>query len=209
MPDPFRTSYSSPLQVVLAGGSGQIGRALARDFTAGGHSVTILVRSGDWSGAINHSDLLINLAGRSVNCRYSPQNRKEMLQSRLESTLLLGYAVARVSNPPRVWMNASTATIYRHSFDRDMTESAGELAGSEPDVPSTWRFSTEVAKAWEEQFFEAEIPEAVRRIALRSAMTMTPDRGGLFDLATGGWFPLSVCKLVGSVPGSCETVEGT
>jgi uncharacterized protein len=186
---------SGALRIVLAGGSGQMGNLLARHFHASGHQVAVIARSGqpapwrvipwdgatlgDWTGELERADLLINLAGRSVNCRYTPANRKAIKESRVQSTLLLGRAIARLAHPPRVWMNASTATIYRHALDREMDEDTGEIGGNERDCPSTWRFSIEVATSWEEAFFSAVTPQT-RKIALRSAMTMSPDTGGIF-----------------------------
>jgi hypothetical protein len=119
-----------------------------------------------------------------VNCRYNPRNRYAIFASRVDSTRVLGEAIARAENPPLVWMNASTATIYRHSLDREMDEQTGELGGTEADVPETWRFSIEVARRWEETFAEASTP-GTRKIALRSAMMMSPDRGGVFDTLLG------------------------
>jgi uncharacterized protein (TIGR01777 family) len=186
---------SEALRIVLTGGSGQMGTLLARHFDEQGHQVVVIARSvqpapwrvvewdgatlGDWSRELERADLLINLAGRSVNCRYTPANRKAIKDSRVQSTLLLGRAIARLAHPPRVWMNASTATIYRHALDRAMDEETGEIGGNERDCPSSWRFSIDVATSWEEAFFSAVAPRT-RKIALRSAMTMSPDRGGIF-----------------------------
>jgi len=185
-----------PLRIVLAGGSGQVGTILARYFQGKGDSIVVLARNpapapwrvfkwdatslGPWIGEIEGADLVINLAGRSVNCRYTESNRREIKESRTLSTHILGEAISRAKLPPRVWMNASTATIYRHVFDCAMDEASGELGGSEPGVPSTWRFSIDVATSWEEAFFSSAAP-ATRKIALRSAMVMSPDRGGVFD----------------------------
>jgi uncharacterized protein len=186
---------SEALRIVLTGGSGQMGTLLARHFDEQGHQVVVIARSvqaapwrvvewdgatlGDWCSELERADLLINLAGRSVNCRYTPANRKAIKDSRVQSTLLLGRAIARLAHPPRVWMNASTATIYRHALDRAMDEETGEIGGNERDCPSSWRFSIDVATSWEEAFFSAVAPRT-RKIALRSAMTMSPDRGGIF-----------------------------
>jgi uncharacterized protein len=183
------------LRIVLAGGSGQMGNLLARHFHGSGHQVAVIARSvqsepwrvmqwdgateGDWAGALERADLLINLAGRSVNCRYTPANRRAIKESRVQSTLLLGRAIAHLAHPPRVWMNASTATIYRHALDRPMDEETGEIGGNEQDCPSAWRFSIDVATSWEEAFFSSVTPQT-RKIALRSAMTMSPDPGGIF-----------------------------
>ncbi len=183
------------LRIVLAGGSGQMGTLLARHFHGRGHQVVVIARSvqpapwrvmrwdgstlGDWTGELERSDVPINLAGRSVNCRYTPENRRAIKQSRVQSTLALGRAVARLTHPPRLWMNASTATIYRHALDRAMDEETGEIGGNERDCPSSWRFSIDVATSWEEAFFSSATP-GTRKIALRSAMTMSPDPGGIF-----------------------------
>ncbi len=183
------------LRIVLAGGSGQMGTLLARHFHGRGHQVVVIARSvqpapwrvmrwdsstlGDWTGELERADVLINLAGRSVNCRYTPENRRAIKQSRVQSTLALGRAVARLTHPPRLWMNASTATIYRHALDRAMDEETGEIGGNERDCPSSWRFSIDVATSWEEAFFSSATP-GTRKIALRSAMTMSPDPGGIF-----------------------------
>ena len=134
-----------------------------------------------WVNELKNADLVINLTGRSVNCRYNNANRNEIMQSRIASTRLLGEAIGQLSDPPRVWMNASTATIYRHALDRSMDEFTGEIGGKEVDAPETWRFSIKVATSWEKEFFAASTP-GTRKIALRSAMTMSPDRGGIFDV---------------------------
>jgi uncharacterized protein len=185
-----------PLRFVLAGGSGQVGTIVARHWHAQGHSVTVLSRSGaiapwqvvswdglnldDWTERLDGADVLLNLCGRSVNCRYGRANRREILQSRTESTRVLGEAIRTLAIPPRLWMNASTATIYRHSFDRAMDEATGEIGGNEPVAPSTWRFSIDVATQWERAFVAVDTPHT-RKIALRSAMVMSPSRGGPFD----------------------------
>jgi uncharacterized protein (TIGR01777 family) len=185
------------MKIVIAGGSGQVGTMLARSFHQRGDSVVVITRTikptpwqtvfwdgltlGDWSEALDGSDVLINLAGRSVNCRYGPANRKAIMDSRILSTRVLHQAIASIGNPPPVWLNASTATIYRHALDRPMDELYGEVGGNEPGAPDTWNFSIEVAKAWEDAFFSTETPHT-RKVALRSAMTFSPDPGGVFDV---------------------------
>jgi uncharacterized protein (TIGR01777 family) len=187
-----------PRRIVLPGGSGHVGRLLARHFHEQGDDVTVLSRSvqsepwrvlqwdgrtpGEWTEAVDGADVVINLAGRSVNCRYTAANRREIMASRVDSTQVLGQAIAQAAHPPEVWLNASTATIYRHALDRTMSEAEppGELPGSEKNAPSTWRFSIDVATAWEQTFYEATAPHT-RKVALRSAMTMSPDRDGIFD----------------------------
>jgi len=189
-------NHGQKLRIVIPGGSGQVGNVLARHFHGQGHSVTVLSRRpepsswevlpwngrelGAWTNAIDGADIVINLAGRNVNCRYTPANRREIMDSRILSTRVVGQAIAQAAKPPALWMNASTATIYRHALDRAMDESTGELGGHEPDAPSTWRFSIDVATSWEREFFAAATP-GTRKIALRSAMTMSPDPGGIFD----------------------------
>jgi uncharacterized protein (TIGR01777 family) len=185
------------MRIVIPGGSGQVGNILARHFHAQGHVVTVLSRSvvqapwrvapwngrtrGAWVEELEGSDVCINLAGRSVNCRYTAANRREIYDSRVVSTQLLNDVIGSLDAPPPVWLNASTATIYRHALDRPMDEATGELGGGEPGAPDTWRFSIDVAKGWEEAFFAAETPRT-RKVALRSAMTFSPDRGGVFDV---------------------------
>lgn len=189
---------NSRLRIVIPGGSGQVGNVLARHFYAAGHDVVVLARSaqptpwrrmvhwdgkkiGGWTAELEDADVVINLAGRNVNCRYTDANRQEILDSRVKTTTLLGDAISQLAHPPRLWMNASTATIYRHIYDRPMDESTGEIGGNEPGAPATWRFSIEVATSWEKAFFDANTPNT-RRIALRSAVMMSPDRGGIFDV---------------------------
>jgi len=137
--------------------------------------------TGDWTKELEGADAVINLAGRNVNCRYTEANRREILESRIRTTQLIGQAIAQATHPPALWINASTATIYRHALDRPMDEATGELGGAEDDAPSTWRFSIDVATGWERAFFEASTPRT-RKIAIRSAMTMSPDKGGVFDV---------------------------
>ena len=132
-----------------------------------------------WVREIEAADVVINLAGRSVNCRYNDANRREIMNSRVHTTRLVGRAIAECANPPALWMNASTATIYRHALDRAMDEATGEIGGREPGLPSTWKFSIDVATSWEGAFFAVETPRT-RKIALRSAMVMWPSRGGIF-----------------------------
>jgi len=188
------------LTIVIPGGSGQVGTILARRFHQDGHHVVVLSRrapsgqtrdpwrhvvwdgasTGEWAREINGSDVVINLAGRSVNCRYTPAHRAEILQSRVQSTSVVGQAIARASRPPRLWLQASTATIYAHRFDAPNNEATGEIGGHEPGVPDSWRFSIEVSKAWE-QAFDTAVTPSTRKVALRSALTLSPDPGGVFD----------------------------
>jgi len=136
---------------------------------------------GEWTAEIEGADVVINLAGRSVNCRYNAENRKSIIESRVNSTRVLGTAIAQAARPPRVWLQASTATIYAHRYDAPNDEYSGLIGGFEPGVPDTWRFSVDVATAWEAVCNEAATPRT-RKVLLRSAMTMSPDRGGVFDV---------------------------
>ncbi len=127
---------------------------------------------------------MINLTGRSVNCRYTTANRAEILESRVRSTRVVGQAIAGAKRPPRAWLQASTATIYAHRYDAPNDETSGVLGGNEQSAPPSWKFSIDVARAWESAFNEATTPET-RRIALRSAMTLSSDAGGVFDTLVG------------------------
>jgi uncharacterized protein (TIGR01777 family) len=194
------TTLVPGMKIVIPGGSGQVGTLLARAFQGDGHEVTVLSRStgtapwrivpwdaatlGNWTEALEGSDVVINLAGRNVNCRYGPANRREIKDSRVNSTRIVGEAIARAKRPPRVWLQASTATIYAHRSDTGNDEATGLLGGSEPGLPDTWRFSIEVATSWERALDEAVVP-GTRRVKLRSAMTMSPDPGGIFDVLLG------------------------
>jgi uncharacterized protein (TIGR01777 family) len=135
---------------------------------------------GAWTATLEGADVVINLAGRNVNCRYSERNRSEIMDSRVSSTRLVGAAIAKTQTPPRVWLQASTATIYAHRYDAPNDERTGIIGGTERDVPDTWRFSIDVARAWERAVDEIQTPHT-RKVKLRSAMIMSPDRGGIFD----------------------------
>jgi len=188
------------MKIILAGGSGQLGQLLARSFEREGEDVVVLTRSprvasgravawdgksaGDWAGEIEGSDVVVNLTGRNVNCRYTEANRREMLASRVESARAVGAAIARAALPPRVWLQMSTATIYAHRFDAPNDEMTGLLGGSEPGVPAYWGFSIQIAREWEKAQTDAATPRT-RKVALRSAMVMSPDRGGIFDTLLG------------------------
>lgn len=173
---------------------------LARAFRARGDDVTVLARkqieapwrvvtweptvSGSWEQEFDGADVVINLAGRSVNCRYTPTNRDQILRSRIESTRAVGTAISGAARPPRTWLQASTATIYAHRYDQGNDEMTGILGGSEVDAPDTWRFSVEVARSWERALDEATVPRTLK-VALRSAVVMSSDRGGIFDTLLG------------------------
>jgi hypothetical protein len=185
------------MKVVIPGGSGQIGSVLARRFHRQGHTVTVLSRNprpapwqvmrwdaqtvGPWAAVLEQSDLCINLTGRSVNCRYHTENRRQMYDSRIVSTRLLNNVIASLPHPPRLWLNASTATIYRHALDRPMDEMTGELGGNERGAPDTWNFSIRIAKDWEAAFFAGETRNT-RKIAMRSSITFIAGKGGVLEV---------------------------
>jgi uncharacterized protein (TIGR01777 family) len=188
------------MKIVIPGGTGQVGTLLARAFAGDGHDVVVFSRNprnahwrvvgwnaetvGEWAAEIDGADAVINLAGRSVNCRYHAKNRRLIKESRVKSTLAVGQAIARAARPPRVWLQASTGTIYAHSYDLPNDEATGTLGGSEEGGPDTWRFSIDVAKSWEQAASETSLPHT-RTVLLRSAMTMSPDPGGVFDTLLG------------------------
>lgn len=158
-------------RVVIGGSTGFMGRYLLPRLREAGREVVTISRSGadaSWGDqraidrAVDGAELVIGLAGKSVNCRYTPENRAEIFRSRLETTSALSTAIARASAPPALWVNSSTATIYRHAEDRPMTESTGEIGSG---------FSVEVATAWEQALFADELPQT-RRVALRSAIVL-------------------------------------
>lgn len=134
-----------------------------------------------WASEIDGAGVVINLAGRSVDCRYNAANRRQILESRLESTRAVGEAIAAAAAPPGVWLQASTATIYSHRHDAPNDERTGLIGGGEPDAPAGWSFSIDVARRWERTAVEAATGSATRLVLLRSAMIMSPDRGGVFD----------------------------
>ena len=204
-------------RIVLTGGNGFIGRLLVKSFVAGNYEVVILTRSpragetairqvrwdgrtlGDWAGELKGAQALINLAGRSVNCRYNARNRREILESRVQSTKVLGDAIALSRQPPQVWLNASTATIYKHTFDREMDEATGEI-GATPEAKD--EFSIEVARAWEETLYEAPTP-VTRKVALRTAMVFAADKGGVFRTLRG----LTRWGLGGAIAGGRQFIS--
>lgn len=196
-PDPPRR-----LRIVIPGGSGQLGQILASHFQEHGHHVTVLTRGpytapwqtvhwdgaaiGPWTEHLEGADVCINLAGRSVNCRCHAANREAIYNSRIATTRLLNRVILNLADPPKVWMNASTATIYRHALDRPMDEATGEFGGNElisalRRAPDTWNFSIRVAKDWEAAFFESSTPRT-RKIALRSAIVFAPLAGNAFTI---------------------------
>lgn len=185
------------MKIVLPGGSGQVGQVLARHFADQGHDIVVLCRGakvpsgrtvswdgktlGAWANEIDGADVIINLAGRTVNCRYTPENLRQMMDSRVDSTRVVGQAIKKAAKPPKLWLQMSTATIYAHRFDAPNDEATGIIGGNEPDVPGYWGYSVEIAQNWEKTLAEANTPKT-RKVALRASMIMSPDREGIFDV---------------------------
>ena len=183
------------MKVVIPGGTGQVGTALARMLRSDGHEVVVLTRRaagdgqvfwdgerlGPWAREVDGCDVVINLAGHSVSCRYTKENLTAMMRSRVRSARVVGQAIAVAGRPPRAWLQMSTATIYAHTYGTANDDVTGVIGGSEEGVPGYWAFSVDIAQAWERELDEAKVP-ATRKVALRAAMVMTPDRGGVFDV---------------------------
>jgi uncharacterized protein len=182
-------------RIVLAGGSGFLGQTLARYFAQAGYEPAILTRapksavtpgravywnartSGAWQTELEGAEAVINLTGRSVDCRYNGKNRREILESRVESTRAIGQAITACNAPPRIWINASTATIYKHTLGSAWDE-AGEIGASDEANDS---FSIEVARAWEGEFNSAQTP-GTRKVALRAAMVLGSGRNSVLPV---------------------------
>jgi uncharacterized protein len=175
--------------IIITGGTGYLGQLLTEYFTQQSHRVVVLSRQkredaklvcfaswdgetpGPWVSELEGACAVINLAGRTVNCRYNAKNKQEIYDSRLRSTRILGQAIAACKNPPQLWINSSSATIYRHALDRSMDEATGELGTG---------FSVDVCQQWEKVLAETQTPKT-RKVALRSAMVFGPGRGGVME----------------------------
>ncbi len=184
------------MKIIIPGGSGQVGTLLARAFTKDGHRVTVLSRNpklcqwltikwdgktlGKWTKELEGADVVINLAGLSVNCRYNQKNRDLIMNSRIYSTRVIGEAIKQCNNPPKTWLQASTATIYKDSYEKPNDEFTGIIGRGEPGVPDTWNFSIDVATSWERTMDEAKVPHT-RKVKLRSSIILNPDSGSIFD----------------------------
>ncbi|MGB1259409.1 MAG: TIGR01777 family oxidoreductase [Akkermansiaceae bacterium] len=177
------------MNIIIAGANGFIARYLTRYFSQQGHTVKGLARHktgmaeeckfvlwdgetlGDWAKEIDGADVVINLTGRTVNCRYNEENKRQIIDSRVHSTRVIGEAIAACQKPPEVWMNASTATIYRSAQDKPQGDHTGEIGSG---------FSVDVATAWEDAFFSANVPGQVRKLALRTSMVMEDEPGTVY-----------------------------
>ncbi|MFH7333917.1 TIGR01777 family oxidoreductase [Streptomyces sp. KHY 26] len=204
------------MKIVIPGGTGQVGGVLKRALGAAGHEVVVLTRRprregevawdgktlGPWAAAVDGSDVVVNLAGRSVSCRYTAANLRDMMDSRVDSARVVGAAIADAARPPQVWLQMSTATVYAHRLDAPNDEATGVIGGAEAGVPDYWAYSVAIAKAWERAQRQAETP-ATRKVALRSAMVMSPDPGGVFAVLLG----LARLGLGGPVAGGAQYVS--
>ena len=187
------------MKIAIPGGSGQVGHLLCRALQHEGHDLVVMSRHpvarpwrvvpwdgvtlGAWATELDGCDVVINLAGRSVNCRYTPAHRQQILESRVLSTRVVGQAIATARRPPRVWLQASTATIYSHRYDAANDERSGVIGGGS-DSPASWKFSVDVAQAWESACTDAAV-DRTRKVLLRSSVVMSPDRDGIFDTLLG------------------------
>jgi uncharacterized protein (TIGR01777 family) len=181
-------------RIILAGGGGFLGTLLAKKFVADGCEVIVLTRSpktrsdgakeifwdaktlSDWTRLVDGADVVFNLTGKSVDCRYDEKNRREIIASRVDSTHAIGEAIARAKSPPRIWLNASSATIYKHSFGKPHDE-FGET-GATPEAKD--EFSSEVIRRWERALDEAQTP-ATRKVAMRISIVFGKN-GGAFPV---------------------------
>ena len=180
------SNYKLMSTITIAGGSGFLGQILEDYFTKKGDTVYILTRTvkrdndiywnakdlKDWTNILEQTDVLINLTGKSVDCRYTDNNRQQILNSRIDATHVLGLAINLCDNPPKIWFNSSTATIYRHSTDKQMTENNGEIGDD---------FSMNIAKSWEKAFYAITNPKT-RKIALRTSIVMGKEGGATTPL---------------------------
>lgn len=187
-------------KIVLAGGNGYLGKVLANYYKNLCYQVIILSRKpaapvgnvstilwdgqteGSWERALDGADLLINLCGKNVNCRYTEENKKAIIQSRVVATALLGKVIGKLKHPPKLWINVTSATIYRHAEDRSQDELTGEIGHD---------FSVEVCKQWEQTFFDAQTA-GTRKVALRMGIVLGRSDGvfprllNLVKFAMGG-----------------------
>ena len=182
-------------RIVLAGGSGFLGQLLSSHLKSCGWDPVVLSRSpspsaafkeipwdartiGDWAQALEGADAVINLVGRSVNCRYNAENRRAIMDSRVDSTRVIGEAIARCTNPPRVWLNCGTATIYKHTFGPAHDESSTDYSATREAKDE---FSVEVARSWEAAFNDANTPRT-RKAVLRITLVFGTVKGGVFQI---------------------------
>jgi len=178
--------------IVIVGANGFLGRYLSAYFIEHGWKVRAISRNRrglaegveffswdgeteqrDWQCAFDNAEVVVNLAGRTVNCRYNTKNKEEIVFSRVRTTELIGAAIEKAVNGPGIWLNSSTATIYRHAEDRPQTDEEGEIGEG---------FSVNVAKSWERAFFNYESNSKVRKVAMRTAIVMAKEPDTVLDV---------------------------
>ncbi len=174
-------------KIILAGGSGQMGSAIKKHFAEKAEEIIILSRNakapagnvrtlqwdgataGDWWKELEDADFLVNLAGKNVNCRYNETNKREIMDSRVNSVRALSAAIKKCGRPPKLWIQCASATIYRHAEDRPMTEA---------DTETGTGFSEEVCKAWEGAFWnETKDISGMRKVVLRTTLVLGKTEG--------------------------------
>lgn len=177
-------------KLIIAAGTGFLGQVLVNHFDSKFDEIIILTRGqssvkgkiklvnwdaktlSGWEKELENATVLINLAGKSVDCRYTEKNKKEILLSRIQSTKVLNQAVLACANPPKHWLNSSTSTIYRFSLDKQMSEANGEIGND---------FSMNVAQSWEKAFFKTETPKTIKT-ALRTSIVLGKNGGAFIPL---------------------------
>jgi uncharacterized protein (TIGR01777 family) len=205
------------MKVVLPGGTGHVGTLLTKAFLDERDDVVIIARGksplartvpwdgktqGDWAKELDGADVVVNLAGRTVNTRYTEAHLKEMMDSRVDSTRAVGVAIEKAKAPPKVWLQMSTATIYAHRFDAPNDEATGIIGGEEAGVPAYWKRSVDIGLNWERAQQEANTPRT-RKVILRTTLVMSPTRDGVFDVLSG----LTRVGLGGSLGGGEQYVS--
>jgi uncharacterized protein len=184
------------MKIIIAGGTGHLGEKLVEHWQQKGHDVVVITRGGksrartvqwdgvndgDWVKELEGAHVVVNLAGRSVNCRYTRENLELMMNSRVNSTRAIGRAIAQAKSPPGVWLQMSTATIYAHTFQKANDEHTGIIGGNEPHVPGYWKYSIDIAFEWERAQQEALTPKT-RKVALRTSMVMGKNPQSVFGV---------------------------
>lgn len=198
--------------IVIFGANGFLGRYLSRHFTRQGREVVCVARhregwsgdgmflewdgksAGPWELALEGAEAVINLAGRSVNCRYTEENRRQILESRVDATRAIGRAIAKCQVAPKVWLNSSTATWYRHAEDKAQDDWLGERGEG---------FSCDVAQAWEEAFYSAPVPAETRKVAMRIGMVLANEPQTVFDVLR----KLTACGLGGRMGAGTQRIS--
>lgn len=182
-----------PHKIILAGGSGFIGQLLIEHWKNAPVDIVVFSRKpcdnydrvryvvwdgatlGEWAHELDGADVLINLTGKSVDCRYSERNKQLIMRSRINSTSILGEAIRQAASPPRLWINSASATIYRHALDRQMDEDTGDTETDRQEH----QFSIQVCKTWEQIFWGTDVPATVRKVVLRMAIVLGREGGAL------------------------------